>query len=102
MSTPLKLMIFALFDHKGASFGTPMVSRTEDEMKREITTHIRNGNSMLADYPEDFTLFHIGDYSASTGEIKPVVPRSITNLVHLVSNAKVQSQQPTSLEATDS
>lgn len=100
MSTALKLMMFALFDHKGAAFGTPMVSRTEEEIKREILAHMRQGNSMLSQYPEDFTLFHIGEYSASTGEIKPCVPRSVTNLVHLVTPSPLQDQKPAELETS--
>jgi len=57
------------------TFTVPRVSPTLLAAKRDFTTAVNNarpGESLLADHPEHFTLYHIGYWNDQTGQIVPI------------------------------
>lgn len=78
------LKIYAILDSKAAAFGNPFYMRSIGEAVRAFNDEAKKENSMVKNYPEDFTLFELGDYDQVTGIIKPLqAPKSIGNAVSL-------------------
>lgn len=63
-------MLFSLFDVKAQLFGPLFQSETDDAAKRIFIEALKSGrDAMLAQYPEDFVLYRVGDFIPSTGKI---------------------------------
>lgn len=68
------LQVFAVFDSKGAAFGTPMFVPTKGMAIRSFSDVVADGKSNISRHPEDYGLFEIGSYEPNTGLIKPISP----------------------------
>lgn len=60
--------IFAILDHTAQMFSDPFFARNEAEACR-IVEQTLDRESTLSLYPEDFTLYHIGEYRCAEGVI---------------------------------
>lgn len=76
----MKLIIFSVFDSKGAFFGKPFFGMNEGSAIRDFGDGVNDGsikgNSWYA-HPEDYSLFRIGTYEDATGEIIPELPKNL-------------------------
>lgn len=61
-------MIFAIYDHKAKTYGDFYLSPNKETAKREFQIAV-NGGGMIGEFPEDFTLFHIGLYQHAEADI---------------------------------
>lgn len=73
------LKVYSIHDSAVQSFLTPHFARTHGEAERNFKVNVRDKeNGHLHTSPENFTLFHIGDYDDQTGEMKPLAaPMSV-------------------------
>lgn len=67
----MKLRLYSIFDEKAKAFGSPFYMQTDGMALRlfsdQVSDHSRP--SMLADHPEDFRLYRIGEFEDESGEV---------------------------------
>lgn len=71
----MKLIALSLFDSKTACYSRPMLIPTM-QMAERVASDLMSGSSDCSRHPEDFSLFHIGEFDDSTAlfsSIEPVV-----------------------------
>ena len=69
----MKHYIFAVYDSQAEAYGMPMFFKAKGEAVRAFEQQVnRQEDSMIAQYPQDFTLFEIGEFDSSTGLIVPL------------------------------
>lgn len=75
----MKLMVFSVFDSKAGIFGTPFFSGTEASAMRDFSDNVNDSNprNMWSNHPEDFSLFHIGEFETNTGVIDSIVLKNL-------------------------
>lgn len=74
----MKSQVFAVFDTKVRAFMTPYFAQTEEAGIRSFVNAAQDQNTMLCKNPEDFVLFHLGEYDDSDGSFNTFdAPRSI-------------------------
>jgi hypothetical protein len=64
------LKIFAIYDSKSEIYNKPFFAPTAGAAIRDFELAINNEDSMLAKYPDDYTLFEVGVYEDTTCEIR--------------------------------
>lgn len=76
------LKIYSIRDSKGEVYNTPFFQRTEGEARRNFMDLVNDEKSRIAKYPEDFHLYHIGEYNDTTGKIDALdTPQHIVDAV---------------------
>lgn len=78
------MKLFAIRDTKGDFYGAPFSQHSTVEAERTFIKLRRESNSNINLYPQDFDLYHLGDYDSQTGVIKALdAPRHMVNASHL-------------------
>lgn len=63
----MKTQLFAVYDSKTKTYMYPQHSLTKGEAVRNLDDAVNGGKGMVANHPEDFTLFHLGSFDDQTG-----------------------------------
>jgi len=72
------LQIFTIYDSKIESYMKPFYASTKGEAVRMFSDGLKEGDSLIAKHPEDFTLFHLGEYDDSSARFSPLeTPHSL-------------------------
>ena len=74
------LQVFTIYDSKVEVYMKPFYALTKREAIRMFADGIKDTkeSSMIAKHPEDYTLFHIGDFDDSTAQFSSLVtPHSL-------------------------
>jgi len=66
----MKHEIFAILDMKVEAYHKPFFANSEGEAKRMIIETAKDEQTTFHKYPEDFQLFHLGNYNDSTAKIE--------------------------------
>jgi len=80
----MKTMMFSVFDVKAAVFGTPFFMPREAAAIRAFGDLANDLQTMVGKHPEDFILYHIGDFDDEHADVDTVKPRSIVTAASLV------------------
>lgn len=64
------LKIFSCFDSKIGSYGKPFFVRSVGEALREYVQVSNDDSTMIGKHPQDFCLFHIGNFDDETASIE--------------------------------
>lgn len=84
----MKLKMFAVFDVKAAAYLAPFFLPTVGQAVRAFADASNDPSTMFAKHPEDYTLFHVGEFDDSSGDCAPVVPHaSLGNAAQFVMKA---------------
>ena len=67
----------AIYDKKAQSFLAPYFYSNLAEAERAFIGLLARGDSTPAQWPEDFDLYHLGDYSPSSGALRSLDHPSI-------------------------
>lgn len=79
------LKIYSIRDAKTQFFSAPFYNHTHGEAERNFKTACNDQQSNLSKFPEDYDLYHIGEYDDNTGKITPRdTPEHIIKAVQLV------------------
>lgn len=70
----MKQQIFAVFDSKIGNFAQPFFMATVPAAKRAFMAVCSEAGSMLYKHPEDYSLFHLGEFDDETGHVLSLVP----------------------------
>ena len=79
------MKIYSIKDTKG-SFYDPMLALNDALATRNVRGVVNSGKGILAQYPEDFELWLIGEFDQETGIITPLPLTFIVRLNSLVDN----------------
>lgn len=74
------IKLFAVFDAKAAFFGQPFSDQQEGSAIRSFADAVNDSSNpanMWNKHPEDFSLFQIGEFDNNSGELIPVIPKSL-------------------------
>ena len=66
----MKLEVFAVFDDKIKAYMRPFFVRSKGEAIRTWVDSVNDSQSPFSKHPEDYVLFHIGEYDESTGSFE--------------------------------
>lgn len=79
------LKVFSIFDSKLQVFNTPFFSRSAADASRSFSDLVRDSRSTVAQHPDDFFLYEIGEYSDESGELVASTPKQIAAATAFVS-----------------
>lgn len=65
-----KLQVFCVQDTKAEAFMRPWVARTVNEAIRNFAAEVNTADSALMKFPNDFCLWHVGEFDEETGRVK--------------------------------
>lgn len=84
----MQLKIYSIRDAKGQIFHTPFYQRTHGEAERNFRTVANDQKSNIAQFPEDYDLYYIGEYDDQTGKIESLpTPQHIIKAVQCLNAA---------------
>lgn len=88
------LSIFSIYDAKAESFLRPFCLPSIAHARRELAEVMQQPTGPFVDYPEDFTLFHVGEFDDETGEVQPLLKHeSLGNLLLIKNELKLRRQK---------
>lgn len=69
----MMMNVYAVYDDKAKSFGTPFYIQTDGMARRLFCDQVQDDNrpSLLHDHPEDFSLYRVGSFDSDSGHVKP-------------------------------
>lgn len=74
----MEKLLFTVFDSAAGVFMSTFEARTIEEASRMFRVTVNNPESQLHKFPEDYTLFCVGEFSIETGLIKAYeTPKSL-------------------------
>lgn len=62
-----KIKYFTIFDKKAEVYQKPMVFPTAADAFRSVQFEMKNPDSYLAQWPEDYRLIEVGEFDTDTG-----------------------------------
>ena len=85
----MKLKIFSIYDVKAEAFNTPFFMHTNGQAIRGFTTEASNLESLIGKYPEDYSLFELGEFDDSNASITLLTaPKSLGTALEYVSRGQ--------------
>jgi len=54
--------VFSVYDNKARAFSTPFFSPRQEMAVRDFTAAARDPQSVINQFPEDYTLYEIGEF----------------------------------------
>lgn len=63
----MNLKAFSILDTKADTFNTPFFMKTTGEAVRAFADLVNDPQSMINRHPDDFRLFHVGDFDQELG-----------------------------------
>lgn len=66
-------LIVSIFDKKAEVYFTPYFAKTQGEALRMLSDLVNGRDNMVANHPEDFDLFKVGDFDEDAGIIDALV-----------------------------
>lgn len=80
------LKAYSVRDSKAGVYNTPFFQRTHGEAERMFHNLVKDPNSTVCKYPDDFDLFHVGEYDDQKGVLLSLdTPQHIQKAAHLIS-----------------
>lgn len=82
----MKMIVCAIFDRKVLAYGPPMFFRTKGEAIRSFMDAVKENNSPMKKYPDDYFIAYLAEYDDATGEFfnhKPV-PEMMMNALDCI------------------
>lgn len=68
----MKLQLCAVYDAKSKSFSQPLSFVALGTATRSFEDEVNTPNSQYHKHPEDYTLFHLGEYDDNDASFKPL------------------------------
>ena len=65
----MKQRMYTIYDSKAETYLPPFYFQSHRDAIHAVTQTVNDGTSTINSYPEDFTLFHIGEYDSHTASI---------------------------------
>lgn len=77
----MRYNLCAILDAKLGEYGPPMAFQKSGQAVRQFGDEVQrqDKNNQMYTHPEDFTLWHVGDYESETGEVFTQAPRLLAS-----------------------
>jgi hypothetical protein len=85
----MKLIAMSVHDAKGAAFVNPFFVPNEGMGARDFTACANDPDHAFCRFPEDYTLYKVGEYDTETGELVPTFPPK-----HVISGVQALDLRP--------
>ncbi len=79
----MKMSIFSVYDAQTEAYMRPWTAQTEGQATRIFTDELQRPESEISKHPADYSLFVIGHFNDSSGEITPQIPNKMLIQGHL-------------------
>lgn len=89
------LLMFSIKDHKAGAFITPFFLPNEAMAIREFEHCCNDPEHQFQRYPQDYTLFHLGEFTPSTGELIPIQEKVLAHGADLKRSLNEYADLPT-------
>jgi hypothetical protein len=66
----MKLFIYTVYDSKAECYLSPFYCKSKGEALRSFAEIANDKQSQIGKYPEDFTMFELGEFDDSNAEFK--------------------------------
>lgn len=83
-----KLMIFTVYDSKAEAFLRPYFAETKGLAMRAFRDAVNTPDHEMHRHAEDYTLFHVGAFDPSTGEVENGFCDSLATAITLRESSK--------------
>lgn len=81
--------IYSIRDAKAECYNQPFIKFTHGEAERDFTSLINDNKSIVAQYPDDYDLYYLGEYNSATGVLTPLdTPHHIVKAATLVNKVR--------------
>ncbi len=70
----MKKQMYSVYDLKSEFYQAPFPFHNDEDAQRGLASVFANPDSMIAKYPEDYRLFHLGTLDDNSGELIPQNP----------------------------
>lgn len=67
----MKTKIYSVYDKKAQAFCTPFYQANHATAVRAFQNAVLDPQNSISQNPEDYVLFHVGDWDDNIGEIQP-------------------------------
>lgn len=67
----MKLKVYAIYDQKAEGYLQPFFLQSKGLAVRQFQNFIADSNTPIHKYPQDFTLFELGEYTDHDGKMHP-------------------------------
>lgn len=94
----MELKAFSIYDVKAEAFNQPFFMLTEGEAIRGFQAELNNNDSMMRQYPHDYTLYMIGRFDNKDGKLTTELKDLGTAASHRVDQHNVEILFPENKE----
>lgn len=86
----MKQQIYSVRDSKAEIFNVPFYGNTHAEAERSFVAAANDPKSNINQFPEDFDLWHLGQYDTQTGIVTPLpTPQHMLKAIAVLRTAKL-------------
>ena len=78
------VQIFTVFDRKAITYMQPFFTHNSATAMRELSIACQNPKHPFRMHPEDYVLFHVGEFDDATGQIDNAMPITICDMLTIV------------------
>ena len=67
-----RIKVYSVFDRKAEEFAPPFLAQNDELAKRLVVASFSRGESIVTQWPEDFSLYFIGEFGSGNGALIPL------------------------------
>jgi hypothetical protein len=84
----MKYLIYSVYDTATETFMQPIYAKTEAEALRGFKTAAQNKDNQIGQYPADYSLFYIGEYTDHNADLRKAQPECIISALEASSTSR--------------
>lgn len=84
----MKYMIYSVYDMASESYMSPFFMRTEAEAMRGFNTACNSTDNPIGQYPADYHLYKIGEFTDHNGDLRKQQPEVIISGTECIQKTK--------------
>ena len=84
----MKQGLYAIFDRASGVYDGPLRGQADGVVIRQFCDLAVGDEHPVAQHPEDYTLFKVGEFNDGTGELEPIVPMKLINGAEAVAQSR--------------
>ncbi len=85
--------LFSVYDSAAGAYLDPFVAPSIEFAMREFRTAVNKPEHQFNKYPEDYTLFHIGQFSSEKGKLQADEPISLGIGITYIEQLKLELEE---------
>ena len=93
----MKINLYAVRDTKSMTFGRPFLLQNDEMAMRSFMSAVTGADEPMSEYPDDYTLYRIGEYDDTTGLIEGHNPDRVCTGLEMVAKRKIDQAKIESL-----